>query len=590
MIVRFLKGDLIRLLKLTRPEIKPLILATFFLIVGSGLSLLLPQFVKGIVDEALRSKSGDRVDEIAQWMAIAFFFQAIAVSLRHYLFTMIGERIVMRLRKSLFASVIEQEIGFFDRTKTGELMSRLSSDASIIQNTVSANISMALRNLTTAVGGIILLVYTSAKLSFWVLVVIIPISIAASFYGRKIRKLSRQAQDRLAEGGVVAEESLAGIRSVRSFDREDFETNRYQLALNNFYEFTKKRVFQVSSFMAFATIFAYTATVFVLWRGGHLVVNDELTIGTLTSFVLYLLIVAFSIGALAGLWTDFMSATGAAKRVFELLDRKTKIDRLAGEKVEKVSGNIQFMNVSFAYPSRPDVKVLSQINLQISPGELIALVGPSGSGKSTIAALIPRFYDPSSGDILIDGKNLRNIKPSSIRQQIGIVSQEPILMSTSIDENIRYGKLDASVDEVQMAARNSYAHDFIESFPDRYQTLVGERGVQLSGGQKQRVAIARAILKDPSILILDEATSALDAESEYIIQQALDSLMKNRTTIVIAHRLSTVKNADRVVVLDGGKIAQSGTHDELMQDKNGLFYQLVQRQFASNEVQKGLAS
>jgi len=566
-----------RLLALARPELRFLILGTLFLLIGSAMGLSYPQAIRVIIDEALGARDPAMVDMAVLAMLVIFSVQAVAVSLRYYLFTVAGERIVTRLRDHLFRGILAQEVGFFDQRRTGELTNRLSADTGVLQNTVSVNISMGLRFFASIVGGIGLLLYTSPSLTLLMLVVVPPVAIGAVIVGRRIRKLSRHGQDALARAGEVAEETISGVRTVRSFGREREAAEAYSLAVENAFEIARHRARAVGSFMGAASFAGYSAVAVVLWFGGKKVLTNAMTIGDLTSFILYTLIVAFSLGGLGGLWTDFMRAIGSADRVFGLLDRPSSIPNHGGTVLESVRGAVAFQNVRFAYPSRPDIEVLRGINLTLEPGKVVALVGPSGSGKSTIAALLSRLYDPSDGAVLFDEVELKSLDPTWLRSQVGVVAQEPILFSTSIADNIRYGDTDASDEAVYRAAKIANAHDFIEGFSEGYETLVGERGVQLSGGQKQRVAIARAVLKDPSLLILDEATSALDTESEYLVQEALERLMKGRTTLVIAHRLSTVQGASLVVVLDGGAIVEQGSHDELLAH-GGVYGKLVERQ------------
>ncbi len=568
-----------RVLKLAWPDRGMIAWGLFFLIIGSAMLLSYPQAVKVIIDEALGSGRSSQIDRAALIILAVFMVQALAGAIRYYLFTTAGERIVARLRGNLYQAIMEQDIAFFDSRRTGELMSRLSSDATVLQNAVSVNISMSMRNLGSAIGGLVLLVYTSPVLAFGLLGCIPPIAIGTALFGKRIRKISREVQDALAETGIVAEETISGIRTVRAFAKESTEVARYREAVERSFALARKRILSISIITAIAGLLGYTAIVGVLWYGGRLVIEGRMTVGDLTSFILYAMTVAVSVGALGSLWTDFMSATGAAKRVFELLDRQPTIPLRGGKTLANVQGLVEFKAVRFSYPSRSDVTVLTSLDLCIKPGEVVALVGPSGSGKSTIASLISRFYDPDGGQVSLDGANLKDLDGVWLREQIGVVSQDPVLLSATIATNIRYGKADATDEEVEAAARDANAHDFIASFPQGYATIVGERGIQLSGGQRQRVAIARAMLKDPRVLILDEATSALDAESEHLVQEALDRLMKARTTVVIAHRLSTVRNADRVLVIQSGSIVQSGSHETLMVDREGMYFKLVNRQF-----------
>ncbi|MEC9464907.1 MAG: ABC transporter transmembrane domain-containing protein [Myxococcota bacterium] len=566
-----------RLVGLAVPEWRSLALGTVFLLIGSAMGLSYPQAIRVIVDEALGARDPAMVDMAVIAMLVIFGVQAVAVSLRYYLFTVAGERIVTRLRDHLFRGILAQEVGFFDQRRTGELTNRLSADTGVLQNTVSVNISMGLRFVASIVGGVGLLLYTSASLTLLMLLVVPPVAIGAVVVGRRIRKLSRMGQDALAKAGEVAEESISGVRTVRAFGREDHASAFYGEAVEHAFSIARDRARAVSVFMGAASFAGYSAVAVVLWFGGKKVLADAMTVGDLTSFILYTLIVAFSLGGLGGLWTDFMRAVGAADRVFGLLERTSSIPNSGGLEPQSAQGALRLEDVSFSYPSRPDIEVLHRINLELRPGKVVALVGPSGSGKSTIAALLSRLYDPVSGAVYFDDTPLPDLDPTWLRNQVGAVAQEPILFSTSIADNIRYGDLQATDEAVQRAATIANAHAFIEGFSEGYDTLVGERGVQLSGGQKQRVAIARAVLKDPALLILDEATSALDTESEHLVQEALERLMEGRTTLVIAHRLSTVQGADLVVVLDDGKIAEQGTHDELL-GQGGVYGKLVERQ------------
>ncbi|MBK8257266.1 MAG: ATP-binding cassette domain-containing protein [Polyangiaceae bacterium] len=573
-------NSLRRILALAKPESPRLIVGTLFLALGSGASLLFPQAIRFIVDRATGDGNSMALDSAALFLVLVAAVQAAAAAIRFALFTVAGERVVTRLRSDLFTRLMAQDIAFFDERKTGELASRLASDTTVLQNTVSVNISMALRFVASIVGGVGFLLYTSPRLSLVMLAIVPPVALGAVAYGRRVRKLSRDVQDSLARAGEVAEESLAGVRTVRAFAAEPAETARYSGAVEQSFDLAKRRTVLAATFMGVASFAASAAAAAVLWYGGHLVASGALTTGGLTSFLVYTLLVAFALGGLSDLWADFMKASGAAERIFELLDREPKIPLDEGRELTDVRGYITMANVAFAYPTRRDAPVLKNVDLEISPGEVVAIVGPSGAGKSTIAALLLRFYDPDAGAVTIDGSDLRELSAASVRRNIAIVSQEPLLFSASIRDNIRYGRPNATDADVEAAARTANAHSFIERFPDGYNTLVGERGVQLSGGQKQRVAIARAVLKDPKVLVLDEATSALDAESEHLVKEALDRLMIGRTTLIIAHRLSTVKGADRVCVLDGGQVVQSGSHAELMRQE-GLYRRLVERQFVA---------
>jgi len=571
------KANVLRLIKLAKPEIWLIVVATFSLFVAAVSNLALPQYAGSIVD-ALAAGGGEQQLNKALFSLMALFvLGAIFTFLRAYLFTLAGERVVARLRKDLFLAVIRQEIGFFDKNRTGELINRLSADTSVLQNTVTANISMGLRWTAQVIGALGALFFISWKLTLVMIAVVPLIAISTMYYGRFVRRMSKGLQDALAKSTEVAEEAISNVRTVRSFSRELFEHDRYGEKVNESYKKAKNLAFAYGAFAGGVGFFGSLGLILVLWYGGKLVISGDITTGVLTSFLLYTLTVAFSLAGISGLYGDFMRAVGATERVFELIDRKATINISGGEIINGMKGYIEFDNVVFNYPSRPESTVLKGINLKLEPGKKLALVGPSGGGKSTIANLIERFYDPIEGVITIDGFDIKKLDPEWLHKKIAIVSQEPVLFATSIEKNICYGRNDVSFDQIQAAARMANAHEFIEKFPQKYETTVGEKGIRLSGGQKQRVAIARALILDPIILLLDEATSALDSESEHLVQEALERLMIGRTVIVIAHRLSTVKNADSVAVVNDGKIVEQGTHNNLL-EKNGLYKQLVKRQ------------
>lgn len=569
-----------RLAELARPELSLLVAATFALLVSSGMALAYPAAIREIVDVVTTAGDRGRLDTTVVLLLGMFFIQALFGLLRAWLFTLAGERVVTRLRQQLYEAIVRQDVAFFDEVRTGELTNRLASDTSVLQNTVTVNISMLLRFTAQVIGGVGLLAWMSPTLTGLTMLIVPVVALGATAFGRMIRTLSKDVQDALARSTEVAEETISGVRTVRAFAAESREMGRYGDANQQSYRLAAKRAFAYGAFQGVAGFAGYAAIGLVVWYGGRMVIDGGMTFGDLTAFLLYTLMVAMSLGALAGLWGDFMRAFGASERVFELIDRKPAIERSGGAVLDHVDGLVEFDHVGFRYPTRPDMPVLNDVSLRVEPGEVVAVCGPSGAGKSTIASLLLRFYDPEQGTVRVDGHDLRHLDPDALRRHIGIVSQEPILFATSIAENIRYGRPEASDEEVRAAAQAANADGFISAFPEGYGTLVGERGVRLSGGQKQRVAIARALLKDPRILILDEATSALDAENEHLVQEALDRLMEGRTTIVIAHRLSTIQGADRVVVLEGGRVAEEGAPAELVR-RDGLYKRLVERQFAA---------
>lgn len=572
------KSDWQRLLALARPEATMLLAGTLALLIGTGTALAGPALVGYLVDGVTEGSGRAGIDRAALWLLLVFALGGLATALRSYWFTVAGERVVARLRDQLYAAVIHREIAFFDERRTGELTNRLSSDTTVLQNAVTVNLSMALRYALQALGAIVILMWTSWQLTFVMLAVVPVVVIAAAVYGRLIRKVSRKVQDALAQASEVAEETIAGVRTVRAFAREEAEIKRYETRVLESFHLAKYRALLGSLFSGGVSFAGYGAIAAVLWYGGILLSEGTLSFGTLTSFLLYTFMVAFSIGALSGLWSDFARAAGASSRVFKLLDERVAMQTEPGRKPAATKGEVRFDNVDFSYPSRAETLVLRNLSFFLEPGEAVALVGPSGSGKSTVAALLSRLYEPQSGTLFLDGDAFHELDASWLRRQVGVVSQEPILFATSIKENIRYGREEANAEEIEAAARAANAHGFISDFADGYETTVGERGVRLSGGQKQRVAIARALIKDPKILILDEATSALDANTEHLVKEALERLMVGRTTLIIAHRLSTVQQADRVMVLDHGALVEQGRHQDLI-EQNGLYRRLVEHQF-----------
>jgi ABC transporter fused permease/ATP-binding protein len=572
-------GNWRRLVPLAVEEAPILVPASIALLVSSGVSLATPTGMGTMLDFLASPDGASRLDG-AIWIAVpAIILMALASFARAYFFTLAGERVVARLRQRLYGSLIRQEVGFFDAERTGELVSRLGSDTAVLQNSVTVNVSMALRFALQTIGSVIILFFMNWRLSMVMVAVVPVLAIGIAVFARAVRRLAKKAQDALAAAASVAEETLGNVRTVRAFAREEAETARYSAQVEESFRLGRRLAVAYGSLQGGGGLVAFLTVAGMLYYGGTMVLQHELTVGGLTSFILQTVFLAFALGGLSAVYSDFQRAVGASQRVFELLDRVPQVVNNAGLIPAAPVGQMALEGVEFAYPTRADVPVLTGVDLQLHTGRVLALVGQSGGGKSTVASLLLRLYDPSAGRVTFDGVDVRELNTAWLRGQIGIVSQEPVLFATTIEENIRYGKPEASRAQVEAAARAANAHDFVSAFPEGYGTVVGERGVRLSGGQKQRIAIARALLKDPRVLVLDEATSALDGESEHLVQEALDRLMHGRTTLVIAHRLSTVKSADQVVVLLNGRVAEAGTHDELVA-ANGPYKRLVEHQFA----------
>lgn len=552
-----------------------------FLLLTGATALAFPKLM-GMLIDSVKNKSYEQANNIALLLIVILFLQSICSFFRLSLFVNFTEHTLANLRLTLYSNLVKLPMSFFSQKRVGELNSRISADITQIQDTLTSTIAEFLRQFILIIGGIILLATESIKLTLLMLSVVPLVAVAAVIFGRFIRKYSKKVQDQVAESQVIVEETMQGISIVKAFANEWYEIARYDGKIKEVVKLAIKGGKYRGYFASFIIFCLFGAIVAVVWFGVRLSISGEMSVGQLISFVLYSTFVGASFGGIAELYAQIQKAIGATERVFELLDETPeKINSTQNShSVQKIQGNVTFKNVGFTYPSRKEMKVLKGVNFTANFGQKIAIVGPSGVGKSTIASLLLRFYDIDSGEILVDGKNIYDYDLENLRGNMSIVPQDVILFGGTIKENIAYGNPDASDEEITLAAKQANALNFIESFPEKFETIVGERGVKLSGGQRQRVAIARALLKNPSILILDEATSSLDSESEKLVQEALEILMEGRTSIIIAHRLSTIRKADQILVLDKGVIAEQGTHQELIVLENGIYKNLSNLQFS----------
>ncbi len=553
-----------------------------FLLLTGATALAFPKLMGMLVD-CVKNKDNDQANTIALGLIVILFLQSFFSFFRLSLFVNFTENTLANLRLALYTNLVKLPMTFFSQKRVGELNSRISADITQIQDTLTTTIAEFLRQFILIIGGIILLATESFKLTLLMLSVVPLVAIAAVIFGRFIRKYSKQVQDQVAESQVIVEETMQGISIVKAFANEWYEIARYKGKISEVVKLAIKGGKYRGYFASFIIFCLFGAIVAVVWYGVRLSIAGEMSVGQLISFVLYSTFVGASFGGIAELYAQIQKAIGATERVFELLDESPeKIDSVSQGAQEKIKGNVNFKNVAFSYPTRQEVQVLKDVNFSAEFGQKIAIVGPSGAGKSTISSLLLRFYDITSGEITVDGKNIYDYDLENLRGNMSIVPQDVILFGGTIKENIAYGKPDATDEEIIQAAKQANAFNFVDGFPEKFETLVGERGVKLSGGQRQRIAIARALLKNPSILILDEATSSLDSESEKLVQEALEVLMEGRTSIIIAHRLSTIRNADKILVLDNGKISEEGTHQELINLENGIYKNLSNLQFSNS--------
>ncbi|MBF8964182.1 ATP-binding cassette domain-containing protein [Pontibacter sp. FD36] len=555
-----------------------------FLVLSSLTFMIFPLLTGKLVDSSTGNADWflEDIDMIALGLFAVILAQGIFSFFRVYFFAQVSENAVADIRRDLYSKFMMLPIPFYEKRRVGEITSRITTDVAQVQDAMSITLAELFRQITTLLVGIIIIMWTSIKLSMFMLATF-PVLVALTLvFGRKIKSLSKKTQDELANTNVIVEETLQAINTVKAYTNENFEIGRYQHSLGKAVKAALSAANYRGAFISFVIVGLFGGIILVIWYGATLVQNGDLTIGELISFIIYTVFIGASVGGLGELYGKIQSALGATERIQEILaepEESTDKTLRPLSEIRRVRGDISYNQVAFSYPTRPDIQVLRDINFSINSGEKIALVGPSGAGKSTIVQLLLRLYDVSQGSITVDGQDIRHMSLTELRANVGIVPQEVLLFGGSIRENIAYGRPEATEEEIIAAARKANAYDFISSFPEGLDTLVGERGIKLSGGQRQRVAIARAILKNPAILVLDEATSSLDSESEHLVQQAMDELMKNRTTIVIAHRLATIRKVDKILVIDGGEIVEEGSHEVLSINDNGIYANLLRLQF-----------
>lgn len=561
------------------------IIGCIFLILSSLTGLVFP-FVTGKLVDAATGEFNyfENINLIALGLVGVLLFQAVFSYMRVILFANVSERAMGDIRNDLFKKIVGLPYPFFEERRIGELVSRITADVTQIQDTLSVTLAEFFRQIATLIIGITIILVSSTKLTLLMLATYPPIVVVAFIFGKYIRKLSKNTQDALADANTVAEESFQSIQTVKSFANEAYESLRFSTEIGQVVSFALKAAKYRAAFISFIIFGLFGGIVLVLWYGASLVEQGEMTIGDLTAFIIYTTFIGASVGGMGDIYAKIQKTIGSSERIREILEEESEIDidlnKIKNENRIKLRGEISISHLNFSYPSRKDITVLQDINLKINRGEKLALVGPSGAGKSTIIQLILGFYKDYEGSILFDNNDIKSFPINNLRKEIAVVPQEIILFGGTIRENIAYGKPEATLEEIKLAAEKANALEFINTFPEGFDTVVGERGIKLSGGQKQRIAIARAILKDPVILILDEATSSLDAESESLVQSALNRLMENRTSIIIAHRLSTIRNADCIAVIEHGKIVQKGNHEDLLENKEGLYANLTQLQIS----------